>query len=114
MQAIYLVAFFSITYLAAANDRDCRLECHNAAISYRNLKKEGVTGEELERRVMEECKTFAEKLYYPCEKAVPLILKDEGIKKTIEAWDVDAAYDKETTKKVNKHCFKACRNHREE
>ncbi|RCN35387.1 hypothetical protein ANCCAN_18754 [Ancylostoma caninum] len=113
MQALFLVAFFSLTYLAAA-DRDCRLECFNAAISYRNLKKEGVPEEEIEKRVMDECEVFAKKLYYKCSKAVPLILKNDDIKRVIEAWKVDDASDKETEKKVKKHCFKACRNRREE
>ncbi|KAL6741122.1 hypothetical protein Aduo_014408 [Ancylostoma duodenale] len=114
MKVVYLVAVFSLSYLAAANDRDCRLECFHAAVSYRNLKKENVAEAEMENRMVEECEIFAKKLYYPCSKAVPLILKNDDIKKTIEAWDVDSSSDPLTEKAVKKYCFKACRNRREE
>ncbi|EYC45069.1 hypothetical protein Y032_0439g1484 [Ancylostoma ceylanicum] len=85
MKAVfYLVAIFCLSYLVNA-DRDCRLECFNAAVSYRNAKKENLGEKEIEDRVREECETFAKKLYYPCSKAVPLILENDDIKKTIEA-----------------------------
>ncbi|KAL6729763.1 hypothetical protein Aduo_000789 [Ancylostoma duodenale] len=95
-------------------DRDCRLECFNAAISYRNWQREGVPSEEvMKKRVMEECETFAKNLYYPCSKAVPLILENDEIRSIIEKWDVDIPSDKETEAKVKKYCWKACRNRRE-
>ncbi|RCN50628.1 hypothetical protein ANCCAN_03241 [Ancylostoma caninum] len=114
MKAVYLVAVFSLTYLAAANDRDCRLECFHAAVSYRNLKKENMAEADMENRMMEECERYAEKLYYPCSKAVPLILKNDDIRGTIEAWDIDSASDPVTEKAVKKYCWTACRNRREE
>ncbi|EPB77243.1 hypothetical protein ANCCEY_03693 [Ancylostoma ceylanicum] len=114
MKAVFhLVAIFCLSYLVNA-DRDCRLECFNAALSYRNAKKENLGEKEIEERVREECETFAKKLYYPCSKAVPLILENDDIKKTIEAWDVDSASDKVTEEAVKKYCWKACRNRREE
>ncbi|EPB75204.1 hypothetical protein ANCCEY_05718, partial [Ancylostoma ceylanicum] len=108
-----LVTIFCLSYLVSA-DRDCRLECFNAAVSYRIAKKEGLGEKEIEERVLAECETFATKLYYKCSKAVPLILKNDDIKKTIEAWDVDSASDKATEKVVKKYCWTACRNRREE
>ncbi|RCN44090.1 hypothetical protein ANCCAN_09953 [Ancylostoma caninum] len=110
MKAVYVVAVFCLISLAAANDRDCRLECFQAALSYRNNANEA----DMDKRMMEECEIFAKKLYYPCSKAVKLILGNAEIKRTIEGWKVDAASDKETEKKVKKYCRKACRNRREE
>ncbi|EYB95192.1 hypothetical protein Y032_0162g3397, partial [Ancylostoma ceylanicum] len=105
MKVIFLVAIFSLTYLANASRRDCRLECFQAAISFRNWQNEA----DMDRRVMEECESFAKKLEYPCSKAVPLILQDPAIRKTIEGWDVDSPSDRATEKAVKKHCWKACR-----
>ncbi|KAL6729385.1 hypothetical protein Aduo_000442 [Ancylostoma duodenale] len=109
MKVVYLVAIFCLSYLVAANDRDCRLECYNAALSLRNHLKEVDANEQ----VLKECKDFAKKLYYPCDKAVKLILENNEIKKTIEGWKVDVPSDKETEKKVKKYCWRACRNRRE-
>ncbi|EYB85598.1 hypothetical protein Y032_0295g1657 [Ancylostoma ceylanicum] len=110
MKTIFLAAVFSLSYLVAANDRDCRWECFNAAISYRNWANEA----DMDKRVMEECESFAERLHYPCSKAVKLILDNNEIRNTIEDWKFDVASDKETEKKVKKYCRKACRNRREQ
>ncbi|EYC26091.1 hypothetical protein Y032_0011g1554 [Ancylostoma ceylanicum] len=109
MKAVYLAAIFSLSYLVDAN-RDCRLECFNAAISYRNLVNEV----DMEERVMKECESFAVKLYYPCAKSVPLILENHDIRKIIEDWKFDTASDRATEKKVKKYCRKACNNRREQ
>ncbi|KAL6729744.1 hypothetical protein Aduo_000774 [Ancylostoma duodenale] len=113
MRAVYVVAVVFLSSLASAMDRDCRLECFHAAVSYRNLKKENVPEGEMEKPMTEECEIFAKKLYYPCSKAVKLILGNDEIKNTIENWNVDVPSDTATEKKVKKYCWKACRNRRE-
>ncbi|EYB85042.1 hypothetical protein Y032_0305g1941 [Ancylostoma ceylanicum] len=106
MRAVCLATIFCLSYLVNAN-RDCRLECFNAALSYRNGKNENVAN--MEQYVKEECEGFAKNLYYPCSKAVPLILNNEEIKKIIEAWDTESASDKATEEAVKKYCWTACR-----
>ncbi|RCN35108.1 hypothetical protein ANCCAN_19037 [Ancylostoma caninum] len=107
MKVIFLALIFCLSYLANANRRDCRLECFNAALSYRNGKIANVAN--IEEHVMKECEVYAKHLYYPCSKAVPLILDNEQIKKTIEAWDVASPSDTTTEKAVKKHCWNGCR-----
>ncbi|EYC26087.1 hypothetical protein Y032_0011g1551 [Ancylostoma ceylanicum] len=106
MKVVYLIATFCLVYLANAT-RDCRLECFQAAQSYRNGKHDKVGN--IEEYVMKDCEGFAKDLRYQCSKAVPLILTNADIKKTIEAWDTDSASSKDTEKRVKRFCKKACR-----
>ncbi|KAL6729765.1 hypothetical protein Aduo_000790 [Ancylostoma duodenale] len=106
MQVVYLIVMFCLSYLVCAT-RDCRLECFQAAQSYRNGKHDKVGN--IEEYVMKDCESFAKDLRYHCAKAVPLILNNTDIKKTIEAWDLDSASHKDTERAVKRYCRKACR-----
>ncbi|RCN44088.1 hypothetical protein ANCCAN_09951 [Ancylostoma caninum] len=81
MQVVCVIVMFCLSYLVNAN-RDCRLECFQAAQSYRNGKHDKVGN--IEEYVMKDCESFAKDLRYQCANAVPLILNNTDIKKTIE------------------------------